>query len=47
MALHRSHAIRVASAGPLLLAGTFAALAHHAMGGLLPLETARRPEETG
>ena len=36
MAIHKSHAIRFACAGPLLLAGTNAALAHHAMGGLLP-----------
>lgn len=36
MAIHRSYAIRVACAGPLLLASTCAALAHHAMGGQLP-----------
>ena len=37
MAIHRSHAIRVvACAGPLLLASTCAALAHHMMGGKLP-----------
>ncbi|MFJ7440755.1 HupE/UreJ family protein [Methylorubrum thiocyanatum] len=36
MAIHRSYAIRVACAGPLLLASTCAALAHHPMGGQLP-----------
>lgn len=37
MAIHRSHALRVAAcAGPLLLASTCAALAHHMMGGKLP-----------
>ena len=36
MATHRSNAIRVACAVPLLLAGTNAAFAHHVMGGQLP-----------
>ncbi len=36
MAIHRSHAIRVACAGALVLAGSGPALAHHAMGGQLP-----------
>ncbi len=36
MAIHRSHAIRVACAVPLLVAGTNAAFAHHVMGGQLP-----------
>ena len=36
MAIHRSYAIRVACAGPLVLASTCPALAHHVMGGQLP-----------
>jgi len=36
MAIHRSHAIRVACAVPLLLVATNAAFAHHVMGGQLP-----------
>lgn len=36
MAIHRSHAIRVACAVPLILASTCPAFAHHVMGGQLP-----------
>ena len=36
MAIHRSHAIRVASAGTLVLASTCPAFAHHVMGGQVP-----------
>ncbi|MFH5926992.1 HupE/UreJ family protein [Roseomonas xinghualingensis] len=36
MAIHRSHAIRVACAGALVLASAFPALAHHPMGGQVP-----------
>ena len=44
MAIHRSHAIRVvACAGPLLLASTCAALAHHTMGGRAPQTSAQGP----